>query len=122
MSTVTEGVRITVKPASWAERSTPEPAQFAVTYNVEIANGGHDPGRRVGAGERGDRSVPLAQIRRGVPPGVDAGREPLARAQPRVRGGDARAAGRRVRGGARDALRQSVDPARARGAARARRV
>lgn len=41
--TTTEGVRITVKPAYWPERSTPEAGTFAFTYTVEIANVGTEP-------------------------------------------------------------------------------
>ena len=40
MSTVTEGIRITVRPEYWPERSSPEASQFAFTYTVEIANEG----------------------------------------------------------------------------------
>ena len=38
--TTTEGIRITVKPAYWPERSLPEAGQFAFMYTVEIANVG----------------------------------------------------------------------------------
>src|SRR5438874_2636310 len=38
--TTTEGIRITVKPAFWPERSSPESGQFAFMYTVEIANTG----------------------------------------------------------------------------------
>jgi ApaG protein len=38
--TTTDGVRITVKPAFWPERSMPEASQFAFMYTVEIANVG----------------------------------------------------------------------------------
>lgn len=38
--TTTEGVRITVKPAYWPERSSPESSRFAFMYTVEIANVG----------------------------------------------------------------------------------
>src|SRR5688572_24311299 len=41
-STTTEGIRITVKPAYWPERSVPEAAQFAFMYTVEIANEGRE--------------------------------------------------------------------------------
>lgn len=34
----TLGIRVTVKPAYWAERSSPEASQFAFTYSVEIQN------------------------------------------------------------------------------------
>jgi ApaG protein len=40
--TTTEGVRVTVKPAFWPERSSPEASQFAFTYTVEIANVGSE--------------------------------------------------------------------------------
>ncbi|MDQ3262046.1 MAG: Co2+/Mg2+ efflux protein ApaG [Myxococcota bacterium] len=36
--TTTEGIRITVTPAFWPERSTPERAEFAFMYRVEVAN------------------------------------------------------------------------------------
>lgn len=39
--TTTEGIRITVKPAYWPERSAPESGHFAFTYRVEIFNVGH---------------------------------------------------------------------------------
>jgi ApaG protein len=39
-STVTEGIRITVQPSFWAERSAPENGQFAFSYAVRIANEG----------------------------------------------------------------------------------
>jgi ApaG protein len=42
MSTVTEGIRITVRPEYWPERSSPEASQFAFTYTVEIANEGSE--------------------------------------------------------------------------------
>ncbi len=42
-STTTEGIRITVKPAYWAERSQPESGHFAFMYTVEIANVGSRP-------------------------------------------------------------------------------
>lgn len=38
----TQGIRITVKPAYWPERSAPDKSQFAFTYTVEIANVGDD--------------------------------------------------------------------------------
>ena len=41
--TNTEGVRVTVKPAYWPERSSPESGHFAFTYTVEIANTGTQP-------------------------------------------------------------------------------
>jgi len=37
---VTEGIRITVEPSFWAERSSPENGQFAFSYAVQIANEG----------------------------------------------------------------------------------
>ena len=40
-STTTEGIRITVTPAYWPERSTPESNHFAFTYTVEIVNVGN---------------------------------------------------------------------------------
>jgi ApaG protein len=42
-STTTDGIRITVKPAYWPERSSPETGQFAFMYTVEIANVGSQP-------------------------------------------------------------------------------
>jgi ApaG protein len=42
-SVTTEGIRITVKPAYWPERSAPESHQFAFMYTVEIFNEGHEP-------------------------------------------------------------------------------
>lgn len=41
--TTTEGIRVTVTPAYWPERSTPEAGQYAFTYTVEIANLGGEP-------------------------------------------------------------------------------
>lgn len=41
--TTTEGIRVTVKPAYWPERSLPENGQFAFMYTVEIANVGSAP-------------------------------------------------------------------------------
>lgn len=38
--TTTDGIRVTVKPAYWPERSSPEAGQFAFMYTVEIANVG----------------------------------------------------------------------------------
>ncbi|HYX91393.1 MAG TPA: Co2+/Mg2+ efflux protein ApaG [Myxococcaceae bacterium] len=35
-----DGIRITVTPAYWPERSAPEAGQFAFMYKVEIANVG----------------------------------------------------------------------------------
>jgi ApaG protein len=41
MSTsTTDGIRVTVKPAFWPERSQPQSGQFAFTYTVQIANVG----------------------------------------------------------------------------------
>lgn len=40
--TTTEGIRISVKPQFWPERSLPESSQFAFMYTVEIANVGQD--------------------------------------------------------------------------------
>jgi len=42
-STVTEGIRITVQPSFWAERSAPESGQFAFAYAVRISNEGTAP-------------------------------------------------------------------------------
>ncbi len=42
-SATTDGIRITVKPAYWAERSAPEAGQYAFMYTVEIANEGKEP-------------------------------------------------------------------------------
>jgi ApaG protein len=42
-TTTTEGVRVSVKPAYWPERSSPEAGHFAFTYTVEIVNTGKDP-------------------------------------------------------------------------------
>lgn len=41
--TTTEGIRITVKPAYWEERSSPGAGNFAFTYTIEIANVGNQP-------------------------------------------------------------------------------
>lgn len=38
--TTTEGIRITVKPAYWPERSQPQQGQYAFMYAVEIVNVG----------------------------------------------------------------------------------
>lgn len=38
--TTTEGIRITVRPAFWPERSQPAQEQFAFTYTIEIFNQG----------------------------------------------------------------------------------
>jgi len=42
-TTVTEGIRVTVQPSFWAERSAPENGQFAFSYAVEIVNEGTAP-------------------------------------------------------------------------------
>lgn len=42
-STTTEGIRITVTPSFWPERSTPESGHYAFMYTVEIANEGTSP-------------------------------------------------------------------------------
>ena len=42
-TTTTEGIRITVKPAYWPERSAPESSHYAFMYTVEIANVGSEP-------------------------------------------------------------------------------
>lgn len=42
-STVTDGIRITVKPAYWPDRSSPEAGRFAFMYTVEIENLGKEP-------------------------------------------------------------------------------
>lgn len=42
-STVTEGIRVTVQPSFWPERSSPESGQFAFAYAVQIANLGDAP-------------------------------------------------------------------------------
>ena len=42
-STVTEGIRVTVSPTFWPERSAPESGQFAFSYAVQIANEGTVP-------------------------------------------------------------------------------
>jgi ApaG protein len=41
--TITEGIRIIVRPSFWAERSAPEAGQFAFSYAVQIANQGTAP-------------------------------------------------------------------------------
>ena len=44
MSTATtDGVRVSVKPAFWPERSQPQSGQFAFTYTVQISNVGTAP-------------------------------------------------------------------------------
>jgi ApaG protein len=40
MSTTTDGIRVTVRPSFWPERSSPESGQFAFMYAVEISNVG----------------------------------------------------------------------------------
>jgi ApaG protein len=42
MATVTEGIRVSVKPAYWPERSQPESDRYAFMYTVEIANVGSE--------------------------------------------------------------------------------
>ncbi len=42
-STTTDGIRITVKPAYWPERSVPQSEQYAFMYTVEIVNEGDRP-------------------------------------------------------------------------------
>jgi ApaG protein len=43
MSTVTtEGIRVTVSPAYWPERSSPETGHYAFMYTVEILNEGKE--------------------------------------------------------------------------------
>ena len=42
-STTTEGIRISVKPAFWPERSQPQSGQYAFTYTVEVVNEGDRP-------------------------------------------------------------------------------
>jgi len=42
-STITEGIRVTVQPTFWPERSSPESGQFAFAYAVRIANEGDGP-------------------------------------------------------------------------------
>ena len=42
-STITEGIRVTVQPTFWPERSSPESGQFAFAYAVQIANVGNAP-------------------------------------------------------------------------------
>jgi ApaG protein len=42
-TTTTDGIRVTVKPAYWPERSSPESSRFAFVYTVEIANEGTAP-------------------------------------------------------------------------------
>lgn len=48
MSTATtQGIRVTVRPAFWPERSSPEAGRYAFTYAVEIANVGEHPAQLV---------------------------------------------------------------------------
>ena len=42
-STVTDGIRVVVTPAYWAERSQPQQGRFAFTYKVEVTNVGREP-------------------------------------------------------------------------------
>jgi ApaG protein len=42
-TTETEGIRITVRPAYWPERSQPQSGHWAFMYTVEIANVGREP-------------------------------------------------------------------------------
>ncbi|HLL55798.1 MAG TPA: Co2+/Mg2+ efflux protein ApaG [Myxococcaceae bacterium] len=42
-TTISEGIRVTVKPAYWPERSSPEAGNFAFMYTVEISNEGSQP-------------------------------------------------------------------------------
>jgi len=42
-STETEGIRITVRPAYWPERSQPQSGHWAFMYTVEISNVGREP-------------------------------------------------------------------------------
>ena len=44
-STTTDGIRVTVKPVFWPERSSPESGQFAFTYTVELVNLGNEQAR-----------------------------------------------------------------------------
>ncbi|MGQ0506843.1 MAG: Co2+/Mg2+ efflux protein ApaG [Myxococcaceae bacterium] len=41
--TTTEGIRVSVKPEFWPERSSPETGAFAFRYSVEISNVGSKP-------------------------------------------------------------------------------
>jgi ApaG protein len=41
--TVTAGIRISITPHYWPERSSPEAGQFAFIYEVKIANMGAEP-------------------------------------------------------------------------------
>ncbi len=42
MSTTSGGIQISVKPAFWPERSSPESGTFAFMYTVEISNVGQE--------------------------------------------------------------------------------
>ncbi|HXX30336.1 MAG TPA: Co2+/Mg2+ efflux protein ApaG [Myxococcaceae bacterium] len=42
-STTTEGVKVTVRPSFWPERSSPESGQFAFRYLVQLDNLGPEP-------------------------------------------------------------------------------
>jgi ApaG protein len=44
-SVTTDGIRITVKPAYWPERSSPDTGHYAFMYTVEISNVGTEPAR-----------------------------------------------------------------------------
>ena len=39
----TEGIRVEVQPAYWAERSAPDQGRFAFTYTIRITNEGDRP-------------------------------------------------------------------------------
>lgn len=43
MASTSEGIKISVTPSYWAERSSPEAGQFAFTYRIEILNQGTEP-------------------------------------------------------------------------------
>lgn len=46
MSTATtQGIRVTVRPAFWQERSSPATGMFAFTYTIRIENVGDRPAR-----------------------------------------------------------------------------
>jgi ApaG protein len=47
-SATTDGIRITVKPSFWPERSQPAAGQFAFTYTVQIANVGQAAAQLLG--------------------------------------------------------------------------
>jgi ApaG protein len=42
-TTTTQGVKVTVRPSFWPERSSPESGQFAFRYAVEVENLGPEP-------------------------------------------------------------------------------